>query len=114
MISLPLLHSSFHYSISETKTYCAYAFHEPSQLVPSILSIIHGTICIAIINFCYFEVYRCYRLAGQKRYSNTHQQNSMLQSYALNGGSSLKKTEENEFRVFLTTIILVGWTMIGI
>jgi hypothetical protein len=110
MISIPLWNSFFYYTLSEAKLFCTYPFSDHGQILTSALSAIHGTGCITVINVCYLKIYQFYRKAGKMKRES--KKDTILQSQALKVDSQ-KKEEEREFKVFLTTLLLIGWTLIG-
>jgi hypothetical protein len=63
-------------------------------------SVIHVSISISVICFCYFEIYRNYR--NLKRNVREIQTSSMAES--------LRK---EKFQLLWITILLVGWTLLG-
>ncbi len=112
LISVPFWNSNFYYTLSDSKLYCTYPFADRNQLGASAFCVLHSCVCLSIICFCYSEIYKFYRLAGKRKHSTANKKESVLQSIAFKEDTS-KKDEANEFRVFLTTVILIGWTMIG-
>jgi hypothetical protein len=78
----------------------------------SIINVIHCSTCILVICYCYLVIYQLYRKTGRSRHSTTNKPDIMLQSYRFNSDIR-KKEEDNEFRVLLTTVILIGWTLVG-
>ncbi len=65
---------------------------------------------MGVICYCYIGIYQYYRQAGRARQGNTNNRNTALQSHPQD---SQKKDEEKEYRVFLTTVLLIGWTILG-
>jgi hypothetical protein len=97
--------------MSDSRLYCTFPFADTSQLTPCLISIIHILICLSVICYSYIGIYRFYRMAGRIR-QGTKRNDSVLQTQAFKDASQ-KKGEDNELKVLLTTVILVGWTLIG-
>ncbi len=109
---MPFWASSFYYVHSDAILFCTYPFSDHSQIQVSISGVVHVIICISIICYCYLQIYRFYRLARERRHNTENKGDSFLQSFVLKEDTR-KKDEDNEFRVFATTVLLIGWTMIG-
>jgi hypothetical protein len=101
-----------YYIISNSKLYCGFPFSDHGQLTLMAISVIPGSICIGIINYCYLHIYRFYRSTGKKRHLGGNVIETIFQSQVLNEDLR-KKDSEKEYKVFLTTVLLIGWTMIG-
>jgi hypothetical protein len=104
--SIALWHPAFLYLPSTAKYYCTLPFHDRSQFIMCFIGVFLCGTCINITCFCYIQIYRYY-----KRLKRNVREN-MNSSLVTN--NSAKKEDDTEFKILWTTILLVGWTFIGI
>jgi hypothetical protein len=105
-LSVPLWNPSYYNRVASGKYYCMLPFYDHSQLGTTFTAAFLCGICINITSFCYIQIYRYYKRLKKDVRENM---NSSLMT-----ANSAKKEDDTESKILWTTILLVGWTFIGI
>jgi hypothetical protein len=95
----------------ETNISCFLPLTDQTQLTVNLISVIPVPLFIGVICYCYTKVYLFYRSAGRRRHL-TQEKSTVLASNGFK--QEVRRNEEDkERKVFLTTVLLVGWTLLG-